>query len=326
MTDLISIVVPVYNTSVYLPKCLDSLLNQTYPNIEIIVVNDGSTDNSAEVCNQYAKNHPNKIIVQHTVNRGLSAARNRGIDIAKGDYIGFVDSDDWCEPDMFQYLYDIIEEHHANMSSCGILEDFGDTKIITRESGHKSSNDCPGILREILVNPSVCGYAWNKLFKRSSIGTLRFDEQLMSCEDLDFCVKFALMNKTAVYGESKLYHYRQHNASMTGIMNYSPRKLSVIDVYERILPIYAQHAPHLLSIVRQNLLKIYINVLGRTINSNVNNEELTQRLRKGIRNYYDQVVNDKSVAISERLNIVLSKMFPGLMLSFKQCILKITRR
>ncbi len=326
MAKLISIIVPVYNTSAYLRRCLDSLLNQTYHNIEIIVINDGSTDSSAELCNRYAESHPGKIFLLHTENKGLSAARNLGLSIAKGDYVGFVDSDDWCEPEMFQRLYDITDKQHADMGSCAVLEDFGDTKIENNIYKCTYSNDCATMLQELLVNPNVYGYAWNKLFRRSSIGTLRFDEKLMSCEDFDFCVNFALNIRKAVHSEAKLYHYRQHSASMTGIMAYSSRKLSVIDVYERILPIYAQHAPHLLSIVRKNLLKIYINVHGRTINSHVNDSALRQRLIKGIQKYYAVVMRDKYVTIPEKINIFLSSKFPGLLLSLKQCFLKIKRR
>lgn len=104
MKDLISIVVPVYNVSQYIEACLISLLSQTYDRVEIVVVDDGSTDSSGEICDYYAQKYKDRIIVVHTKNEGLSAARNKGLDIVKGKYVAFVDSDDWIEPEMVEKI------------------------------------------------------------------------------------------------------------------------------------------------------------------------------------------------------------------------------
>ena len=119
MENLISVIVPVYNIEAYLRKCIDSILAQTYTNLEIILVDDGSTDNSGEICNEYAAKDA-RIRVIHKGNGGLSSARNTGIDIATGKYIGFVDSDDYLAPDMYEKLLGAIVNNHADISVCNV--------------------------------------------------------------------------------------------------------------------------------------------------------------------------------------------------------------
>ena len=108
---MITIIVPVFNVEQYLPKCVDSIINQTYSNLEILLIDDGSQDRCGEICDEYAKKD-SRIQVFHTKNRGLSVARNLGLQEAKGEYIGFVDSDDWIEPDMYEVLLSKMRESH----------------------------------------------------------------------------------------------------------------------------------------------------------------------------------------------------------------------
>lgn len=110
---LISIIVPVYNMEMYLSRCVDSLLAQTYPNIEIILVNDGSTDSSWKICQEYEKTH-SSVRAFSKPNGGLSSARNFGLNFVRGEYVGFVDSDDWVTDDMYEYMYDIMSEYNSD--------------------------------------------------------------------------------------------------------------------------------------------------------------------------------------------------------------------
>ena len=125
MDKLISIIIPVYNVSKYLDKCVKSILLQTYSNLEIILVNDGSTDGSGVLCDELKKTDK-RICVIHKPNGGLSDARNAGLDIATGDYIGFVDSDDYVEPDMFQILLENAMKYDADVSGCRYAEVYED--------------------------------------------------------------------------------------------------------------------------------------------------------------------------------------------------------
>ena len=123
-SPIISVIIPIYNVEEFLPKCIDSVLNQTLKNVEIILVDDGSTDNSSIICDEYAL-LDNRITVIHKKNEGLSASRNIGIDVAKGNYLAFVDSDDWIEESMFEIMYNTIVTNDADMVVCNYYEDYG---------------------------------------------------------------------------------------------------------------------------------------------------------------------------------------------------------
>ena len=174
----ISIIVPVYNVEKYLEKCIDSILNQSFRDFELILVDDGSTDNSGYVCDRY-KDQDNRIIVIHKENGGVSSARNRGLDIARGDFIGFMDSDDFIHKDMYKILYDNLIKNEADLAICkaqnvyqdetiklnNIVEDFP-VKVLTSKDALKKLYN----IRTTFV------YAWNKLYKRELFEELRYPE------------------------------------------------------------------------------------------------------------------------------------------------------
>ena len=201
MEALISVVVPVYNTVALLPRCVESLLAQTYPNIEIILVDDGSPDGAGALCAQYAALHENITAISQE-NRGVSAARNAGIEAARGDYLGFVDSDDWIEPGMYGALLEALAANSARVAACGYA--------VRRFDGYESSDNIdaatpPRLELEqalgSLIHPrGIQGFLCNKLFERGLLlqagggGLLRLDESIHVCEDLLFvslCVESA---------------------------------------------------------------------------------------------------------------------------------------
>ena len=130
---LLSIIVPVYNVKSYLKKCVESIINQTYTNLQIILVDDGSTDGSQDICDEFAQ-RDSRIVVIHKENGGLSTARNVGMDRAKGAYIAFVDSDDWLEPNMYEALISQLEKHEADIVACSFYECKGDEKKAVGDS------------------------------------------------------------------------------------------------------------------------------------------------------------------------------------------------
>ena len=132
--ELISVILPIYNVEKYLEKCLKSVINQTYKNLEIILVDDGSKDNSPQICDEYAVKDK-RIVVIHKSNGGLSDARNAGIEIAKGKYIALIDSDDYVEKDYVQFLYQLIKENNAEMSICSHTVLYTNRTRIEKETG-----------------------------------------------------------------------------------------------------------------------------------------------------------------------------------------------
>ena len=326
MKDLISIIVPVYNVSLYVETCLNSLLRQTYDRIEVIVVDDGSTDGSGEICDKYAEKYENKIKVIHTENRGLSAARNKGLENTKGKYIAFVDSDDWIEPETIEKLYELLVKNDADLSSCGIYKDYEEENVFLQKHERQKVVAKKQMFHEILCNEKVYGYVWNKLYKKSLIESLCFDESLLSQEDMDFTMKYLKKCTRCTYDEGEYYHYRQREGSMTNELGYSIRKLSIIEVYERAIAIYKEQCPEDLFIVERNYVKLNINILGRMKISKYKNKELKHTLIINTHKYLKKVMRDKQNFLGVKVNILVSYLFPKTMIKIKYKLLAHRRK
>ena len=318
---MISIVVPVYNVEAYLSKCVKSLLCQTYRDIEIILVDDGSTDSSGEICDYLQNENPSLVRAIHTANSGLSAARNVGIDHAHGEYIGFVDSDDWVEPEMFEVLITNMKRYDTQLSICALRADFDDKELELRKYNNEQILDYRALMDALLRTQSVLGYACNKLFVTELARVAKFDETLYSSEDIDFCVRYAQCLKKAVATPSELYHYRQRLGSMAGEFSFSFRKLSVLKAYENILPVYKNRTPELAYIVERYLLKQHLNVVGRLTISKIENKQLLNELWSRIDTLWDSVMQEDRNTIIEKINIRLTRLMPSLMLRIKQWVI-----
>lgn len=212
-SPLISVIVPIYNVEKYLNKCIESIVNQTYKNLEIILVDDGSPDGSPAICDKWAEKD-SRIKVIHKKNGGVSTARNAGLDYASGDYIGFVDGDDYIDDDMYEALLGEIVTEKADIVSCGMVREsvngykevWGDEeyRCIDREDLLKSVGTASGIL------PVHTG---NKLYKRETVGNIRFNTSFRYAEDTLFNFEVALNCKKAVIHNAVRYHYTNNDAS-----------------------------------------------------------------------------------------------------------------
>jgi len=171
---LLSIIVPVYKVEPYLRKCLDSIVGQTYQNFEVILVDDGSPDNCGVICDEYAA-RDERIVVIHKGNGGVSSARNAGLARAAGEWIGWVDSDDWIEPDMYEYLLENAKRYGADIAVCGRYEVYEDRKVFR-------GWECPVILNQeqglklLLEDDLMQNFLWDKLWRRNLFDGLRFPE------------------------------------------------------------------------------------------------------------------------------------------------------
>lgn len=244
-SPLVSIIVPVYNSENWLIFCLNSILNQSYQNIEVIVVDDGSKDNSAYICDSFGKKD-SRIKVIHKKNAGVSSARNCGIDCAKGEYIQFVDSDDIIHPQMTEKLVEIIEEKNAEIAMCDFLiiqENEMDKYIFTGigkvNSGEMSRKEA---LKNIITNVGFRGFPVNKLFRKNILNSkkeIRFDPQISICEDLLFCCEYLSNIDNIVYINEKLYGYVEHSGS--ALKKIDEKFLTSIDAKRKIAEIYEEH-------------------------------------------------------------------------------------
>lgn len=219
MSCKLSIIIPVYNAQDYLNNCLDSILKQTISDYEIILVNDGSTDFSQKIIDNYSQCFPQIIKSICIANGGQGRARNIALDISSGEYIGFVDSDDYIDPNMFPTLIDLIESQNADIAVCNWYRFEGEN--FTYENYKSASN--------VLT---TAGAVWNKLFKKSLIGNLKFPEGLWY-EDFAFSANLLISSKKTVFTEKPLYFYRADNISTMRNRN-ALKNLDIIEIMEVI--------------------------------------------------------------------------------------------
>lgn len=203
--SLVSIIVPVYNASNYLDTCIKSIIEQTYSFLDIILVDDCSSDQSLSICQMWENRDKRIRVIQHENNKGVSAARNTGLELAKGNYISFVDSDDWIDKTFIEKLVDAIE--NCDIVACGYEKVYEKLqhKFLINESGN--------LEREKFVFHTICdnkigSYACNKLFRYELIENIQFDESLIIGEDLDFVIQYVNKCKTYKYINECLYKYR----------------------------------------------------------------------------------------------------------------------
>ena len=216
----VSVIVPIYNVEKYLPKCLDSLVNQTLEDIEIILVNDGSLDNSGKIANEYSKKHKDKIIYLEKENGGLSDARNYGIPYATGEYIAFLDSDDYIDIDAYKQMYEKAKKEDADFLECDFIWEYPNKKIIDKRIEYKNKQEMLAVVRVV---------AWNKLIKKDLIinNNIRFPKGLRY-EDIEFTYKLIPYLNKISYIDKNFIHYVQRNNSIANVQNEKTADIFII--------------------------------------------------------------------------------------------------
>ena len=204
---IISIIIPVYNVAAYLPTCIESVQNQSFKEIEILLVNDGSTDDSPQICDQYALGD-SRIRVIHQKNRGVSCARNAGIDVAQGHYITFVDSDDWVAPDYLRLLYEALQNTpEASISFCEYYNVKDGVETINapfNESRIYKANEAIG---ELYQDQKIKNYIWGKLYRKVLFENIRFPEDRSICEDMAILYLLFYAAGTIIHIPAPAYYY-----------------------------------------------------------------------------------------------------------------------
>lgn len=227
----VSVIVPVYNVENYLAKCLDSLIRQTHQNIEILVVNDGSTDRSEEVIHDYARKYPDKIKAFRKENGGLSDARNFGIDTATGDYIGFVDSDDYVNPSMFEEMAGLAEKHNAEMVICNIRKVNQHGKVIQKITQVPNMPEKIDLESNFSVFSDISYFACNKLFKKELFKEKRFKNNV-HFEDIQLIPRLLLDCTTIAQTQNYHYQYLERTDSIT--KTHTEKGLDILKAVEDV--------------------------------------------------------------------------------------------
>lgn len=263
----ITVVVPVYNVEKYLDKCIRSITNQTYLNLEIILVDDGSTDNSPVICDKWAK-QDKRIIVVHKKNSGASSARNTGLEMATGDYITFVDSDDYVDLNIYESLLKLLKKYNADASACGMVREssngykevWADYSIreFNRKDLLKWVGEASGILP---VSPC------NKLFSRESIANVKFDESLKYAEDTLFNFEAAQnINKFILLSEP-YYHYVNNSDSVSHI-SFDENRFDEHRVMDRIFTLANEDLDVLQYCIKGDVLKSFRTIKEMCVSGN----------------------------------------------------------
>ena len=227
----VSVVVPIYNVEQYVGKCVDSILNQTYKDYELILVDDGSTDESGKIADEYAK-LDDRIVAYHKANGGLSDARNYGLDRAGGEYVCFIDSDDWIEDDYLKELVRLMDENQADVAICDYRSNSGDTVIcqpdeedITVESGIEAIDNIWSSLYSVYV------VAWNKMYRKTVFSDIRYTVGMIH-EDEAICADIYCHASKVIRTNKILYNYRVNNSTSIMTSDYSLKRLDILKAIE----------------------------------------------------------------------------------------------
>lgn len=264
---LVSVIVPIYNAAKYLDKCIQSILNQTYSNLEVILINDGSTDGSGKICDEYAASDK-RIKVIHKENEGLINARKTGIRIATGDVVGYVDADDWIEPDFYSRLLEAYLESGADMVTSSHFHDIGEQYSLVHNGIDKGVYLLEEICERMLFNGRFFEYGINphlctKLFKRDILlkCQLEVDPRIKCGEDAAVTYPFLLNSRKVCVVSYSGYHYVQHSGSMTKKKDDNEKELMsfLFDYLYAYIDKSDCIRPHKESLKRQ--IKIYKNYM-----------------------------------------------------------------
>lgn len=276
MQEKVSVIVPVYKVEKYLDRCVQSIINQTYKNLEIILVDDGSPDNCPKMCDDYSKKD-NRIIVIHKQNGGLSDARNFGLDIATGDYITFVDSDDFLSINFIEKLVELSKKYNAEIVSCGIQR-FKDRLIENNEEikiNTYTKNDA--IINSFKTNFYEFVVAWGKLYKKEIFNDLRYPVGKIH-EDEFICHRiFDKINKFVTTSE-KLYYYYENPNSITGV-GYRLKRINYLEALEDRVKFFKENYPEFYADMAMFFVYQCINVYFE-IPNNFPQKKLAQKLTK----------------------------------------------
>ena len=304
---LISIVVPVYNVEKYLKKCVNSLCNQTYKNIEILLIDDGSTDNSRIICDELKQND-NRIKVLHKTNQGLSSARNEGIKLASGKLLAFVDSDDFIEKDMMELLYKNLIEYNADISVCGYIMVYKDKNVFISNNEDIVVYKRIEALEKMFLKNDIGMIFCNKLFKKDLFKNIEFP-LFKNFEDINTMYKIINKADKIVYDPSEKYYYIQRENSING-KNFKSKKFNnkIYDLYDAVNEVY--------EFIRKNYTKILykaslgcINNLLRVNNQliiyKIRDDNVSEKTKRIIKENYKKILVDKEVSLFRKIQYFL---------------------
>lgn len=289
MEELISIIVPIYDVEKFLDKCINSIANQTYKNLEIILIDDGSTDESVQICDKW-KEKDNRIKVIHKKNEGVSIARNIGVKMATGKYISFVDSDDYIDLDMIEILYNNLIENNTDIAMCGhIAESFSDQLVLYCKNNFVA--DSEETLRKLFTRDDVFTVLWGKLYKKELFDGLKFPEGEVH-EDLAIVYQLFDRAKKTSHLDKASYHYVQRHGSIMH-KDFQKERVIAIEFLEEALKLSIKKYPRLVEDAEIFLIRQLYRYIALCKENKL--EEERKRLKKKLKEYFPRIFKNSKM-------------------------------
>mgnify|MGYP002567683511 FL=1 len=328
LNELITIIIPIYNVDKYLKRCLDSVLNQEYSNIQVILIDDGSNDMSSLICDEYVKKDKRCEVI-HINNQGVSHARNEGIKLAKGQYLTFVDADDWVEQKIYVKLYENIKKYNADISICNYQIRYDESRMEKNQIESRidilEKNDA---IKLLIEEKYFGGFLMNKLFSADVIKKIALNEEIYILEDLLFCYEVFNNAKKIVYDSENLYNYYQRETSALH-KRYSWKNLTGIWVWEylRKKEIEKDNNDIVSRILLRELMPINKSIVylrKDLLNKKLlySNEWLNNKRKK----YLNEVIKASNVSKKEKIRIIIWCITPKLAIMLGNIKKKLTRK
>ena len=296
----VSVIIPVYKVEKYLDECLKSMDKQTYKDFELILVDDGSPDSCGEVCEEYAKNHENTKVI-HQENAGLSQARNNGVKVASGDYIIFVDSDDYVTDDYIDYLVNLAEKYDADVA-IGESVQFTDNSnpIISEKTEFDNLCDSAQALSKICYNEyPIC--AWGKIYKRSLVEKYPYPAGALY-EDLATTYKIVGDSEKIAYGNKVIYYWRQRSGSITHEV-ITERHLYGITATKNMLEYIKENYPSAIPAAQVRCANKIIDTAYRVVMGN-KDREMFENIRVEIKPFVKPILSNKKASPTVKLRTI----------------------
>lgn len=307
METLITVIVPVYNVEKYLEKCVDSILNQTYKNLEVVLVDDGSTDNSGNLCEDIKK-RDGRIKVIHKENGGLSDARNYGINAARGKYIGFIDSDDYIEPDMFESLMRNMIENDADISVCAYDMVYPDKVDIIAEDTGVQVYTTDEAFKVLLHRNNIGVIACNKLINIELLQEVRFPLG-RHFEDINTTYKIIDKANKVVYDPRPLYHYIQRVDSINGVnfkkKQFNQKLYDMVSATDELYEFVKLNKSSAIDDISVGCLDYYVRVINQEIIYNIKNNDLIRKAKQIGKNQLFTIIGADYLATKKKMQLSL---------------------
>ncbi|MDE5754403.1 MAG: glycosyltransferase [Oscillospiraceae bacterium] len=310
---LISVIIPAYNCEQHIERCIRSLMAQTHQQLEIIVVDDGASDQTPQICDSLAEEDC-RITVHHQKNGGVSSARNAGLKRCHGEYISFMDSDDYAEPQMYELLLQTLFQHKTKVAMCEYLMEEDSSTRIAKISENTVTISSQQLMKDIFTYKYM-GVLWNKLFRKDIFinNNIFFDESICFCEDILLLTKISAYCPQVALCKKPLYHYVIYPDSLChGKMNL--RKLSIIKAVDRIMAFCSENLPELLPYAKYfsitNKMTIYDNLV--TLKQEEDYIEYIQQLKQ------DMTEIAKKSKFKTKIKIYTAIYFPKTYMKLKQ--------